>query len=196
MRKRAQTGQQAGMPASGAWKPVTVGAGSDATNDGRSFEQQTAYKVSMPSEASRGVSGSMIGSGIVATNPGVSVPADFDRAGFESNAQAHFIRLQAAYDAGKLDDIREFTTQEMFAELETDFAAREPGVQRGEVLRLEAKVVEVVDEENRYVVSVQFTGFIRYGEGTADEPFDEVWHLSKPRQGSGGWVVAGIQQVA
>jgi len=25
-------------------------------------------------------------------------------------------------------------------------------------------------------------------------PFDEIWHLTKPADGSRGWVVAGIQQ--
>ena len=48
----------------------------------------------------------------------------------------------------------------------------------------------------RHVVSVRFTGVIRYQGETADEPFDEIWHLTKPRQGSGGWVVSGIQQTA
>jgi predicted lipid-binding transport protein (Tim44 family) len=28
------------------------------------------------------------------------------------------------------------------------------------------------------------------------EPFDEIWHLAKPRHGAGGWVLAGIQQAA
>jgi predicted lipid-binding transport protein (Tim44 family) len=26
------------------------------------------------------------------------------------------------------------------------------------------------------------------------EDLDEVWHLTKPRAGAGGWVIAGIQQ--
>jgi predicted lipid-binding transport protein (Tim44 family) len=28
----------------------------------------------------------------------------------------------------------------------------------------------------------------------APAAFDEVWHLTKPASGKGGWVVAGIQQ--
>ncbi|MDF6548058.1 TIM44-like domain-containing protein, partial [Escherichia coli] len=45
------------------------------------------------------------------------VPADFDTQAFLRNAKVYFIRLQAAWDAGNLNDIREFTTPEMFAEI-------------------------------------------------------------------------------
>ena len=27
------------------------------------------------------------------------------------------------------------------------------------------------------------------------EPFDEIWHMVKPRDGSRGWTLAGIAQV-
>lgn len=55
-------------------------------------------------------------------------------------------------------------------------------------------MLDVAEENNVYLVSVKFTGFIRFGAGIDDEVFDEIWHLSKPRQGSGGWVLSGIQQ--
>ena len=32
-------------------------------------------------------------------------------------------------------------------------------------------------------------------DGAAAQPFAEVWHMAKPRDGSRGWVLAGIQQV-
>ena len=47
---------------------------------------------------------------------------------------------------------------------------------------------------NRYVVSARFTGQIREDNGPA-ESVDEIWHLIKPRNGNGGWLLAGIQQV-
>jgi predicted lipid-binding transport protein (Tim44 family) len=28
----------------------------------------------------------------------------------------------------------------------------------------------------------------------APAPFDELWHLTKPTNGSAGWLIAGIQQ--
>ena len=43
---------------------------------------------------------------------------------------------------------------------------------------------------------VRFTGVIRDGTGEPDESFDEIWHLTKSRQGGSGWVLSGIQQVS
>ena len=59
----------------------------------------------------------------------------------------------------------------------------------------EAQVLEVVEEDSRYIVSVRFTGSLREQLHADTEDLDEVWHLTKPRSGFGGWVVAGIQQV-
>ena len=58
-----------------------------------------------------------------------------------------------------------------------------------------SKALEVVEEGDRYIVSVHFTGGIRDQMHADTEDLDEVWHLTKPRTGFGGWVVAGIQQV-
>ena len=77
------------------------------------------------------------------------------------------------------------------------FAAKElMEAVRTEVFGLEGQVLEVAQEGERYVVSVRFTGSVREQPGAAPEPLDEVWHLAKPRWGNGGWVIAGIQQVA
>ncbi len=124
-----------------------------------------------------------------------SIPADFDVEGFLRNAKVNFIRLQAANDAGNLEDIREFTSPEMFAEIKMNFVERGKDAQQTDVVSLEAEVLDVTEESTRYLVSVRFHGLIREGaEGVAD-PFDEIWHLMKPVDGSRGWVVAGIQQV-
>lgn len=125
-----------------------------------------------------------------------ALPHDFDAAGFVRQAKVHFIRLQAAHDAGNLDDIREFTTPEMFAEIRLQMADRGSAEQRTDVVELNADVLEVAEEAQRYIVSVRFNGLLREETNAAPAPFDEIWHLTKPRTGSGGWVVAGIQQVA
>jgi len=125
-----------------------------------------------------------------------ALPHDFDAAGFVRQAKVHFIRLQAAHDAGNLDDIRDFTTPEMFAEIRLQMADRGNAEQRTDVVELNADVLEVVEEAQRYIVSVRFNGLLREEASAAPAPFDEIWHLTKPRTGNGGWVVAGIQQVA
>ena len=103
--------------------------------------------------------------------------------------------MQAANDSGNLDDLREFTSPEMFAEIKLDIAERKGAPQQTEVVTLNADVLDVAEEPTRYVVSVRFNGEIIEERGAAAAPFDEVWHLSKPRDGSRGWVIAGIQQV-
>lgn len=124
----------------------------------------------------------------------LQTPAGFDADGFVRNAKINFIRLQAANDAGNLDDIREFTTPEMFAEIKLAIDERKGAKQATDVASLEAAVIDVTEEGNRYIVSVHFTGLI--GEdGAAPEAFGEIWHMTKPIDGSRGWVIAGIQQV-
>ena len=130
----------------------------------------------------------------VANNAG-TIPADFDVDGFVRNAKVNFIRLQAANDAGNLDDIREFTSPEMFAEIKMGIDERKGAKQTTDVAQLNAEVLDVAEEAGRYIVSVHFNGLIREEDGAAAQPFAEVWHMAKPRDGSRGWVLAGIQQV-
>ena len=52
------------------------------------------------------------------------LPADFDVESFIRNAKTYFIRLQAAWDKADINDIREFTTPEMFAELKLQLQER------------------------------------------------------------------------
>ncbi|MFZ2266408.1 MAG: TIM44-like domain-containing protein [Azonexus sp.] len=124
-----------------------------------------------------------------------NIPADFDVDGFVRNAKLNFIRLQAANDAGNLEDIREFTSPEMFAEIKLGMSERGAEKQETDVVQLNAEVLDVAEEASRYVVSVRFTGLIREEKNAAPEAFDEMWHLTKARSGSTGWVLAGIQQV-
>jgi predicted lipid-binding transport protein (Tim44 family) len=123
-----------------------------------------------------------------------NVPADFDTAGFERVARMIFIRMQAAHDAADLDDLRSFTTPEMFAAVKVDIQDRVAGTtQHTEVEHVDAEVLDVATEDGRQIVSVRFSGRIRE-DGESAEAFDEVWHLVKPVDGSRNWAIAGIQQ--
>ena len=123
------------------------------------------------------------------------IPADFDVDGFARNAKVNFIRLQAANDAGNLDDIREFTSPEMFAEIKMEMGDRGASKQETDVVQLNAEVLDVAEEANRYIVSVRFHGLIREEKAGPTEPFNEIWNMTKPRNGSHGWTLSGIQQV-
>ncbi|MCA3019982.1 MAG: Tim44 domain-containing protein [Rhodocyclaceae bacterium] len=123
------------------------------------------------------------------------IPADFDVIPFERNSKAAFIRLQAANDAKDLNDIREFTTPEMYGELALQIQERGTAAQKTEVVSVDARVIEVVIENNRAVASVRYTGVIREDDGQA-EGFDEVWHVSKDLSDEQStWRLAGIQQL-
>jgi predicted lipid-binding transport protein (Tim44 family) len=123
-----------------------------------------------------------------------NIPADFDVEGFLRQAKLNFVRLQAANDRGDMDDIREFTTPEVFAEVKMQYQERGSKAQETDVMQLNAELLEVVTEDSRHVASVHFSGQLREDNGTP-EAFAEVWHLVKPKNGSRGWNVAGIQQV-
>ncbi len=195
MRKRAAA-------RTGGMQYAHAGAGRSG-GAGHADQAAPAYKLAMPAGGSSmgSATGSVIGSNIGNTGSGAvsasPIPADFDTASFERNAKVNFIRLQAANDAGNLDDIRQFTTPQMFAELKmelTERAGRGVSVQKTDVISLHAEVMEVVEDADGYGVSVRFTGVMRDDSGEPDESFDEVWHLSKPRQAQQGWVLSGIQQ--
>ena len=124
-----------------------------------------------------------------------ALPPGFDRAEFERAAKMIFVRLQAANDAGDLDDLRRFSTPEMFAAFRVDLQDRQ-GQQRTDVVKLDAELLDVATEGDRQVVSVRFEGLIREEADGAAHPFDEVWHLVRPVDGSTPWVIAGIQQSA
>ncbi len=124
-----------------------------------------------------------------------SIPAGFDVDGFLRQAKLNFVRLQAANDAKNIEDVRNFTTPEMFAEIRLEMQERGDAPQQTDVVTLNAELLDVAEENRQYVASVRFHGAIRETEGAAPEAFDEVWHLTKPVDGNRGWAVAGIQQV-
>jgi predicted lipid-binding transport protein (Tim44 family) len=131
---------------------------------------------------------------IGALNAPSSLPAGFDAAGFLRAAKSNFLKLQLANDAGELEEIRDFTTDEMFDALRQDVLQR-AGRQETDVVSLNADLLEVATEQDNHWASVRFSGLVRETAGTEPVGFEEVWNLVKPTQGSGGWLLAGIQQM-
>jgi predicted lipid-binding transport protein (Tim44 family) len=120
---------------------------------------------------------------------------DFDQESFLLNAKKHFVHLQEAWDRGDLEKLREFATPEMFAELNQDLQARATEQNRTEVVTIEADLLGVESLQDVYLASVRFSGMIREQANGPAESFVEVWNLTKPVNGQGGWVLAGIQQL-
>jgi predicted lipid-binding transport protein (Tim44 family) len=114
--------------------------------------------------------------------------------GFAKHAKDQFIRLQAAYDAGDREALADVMTPEMIGEITRELdgnAVRLPT----KVDKLDAEVFDVETQGDRHWASVRFTGTLRDGDGPPIA-FDEVWNLTKPADGSSGWLLAGIQQLA
>jgi len=132
-----------------------------------------------------------LGSGAPATP--ANLPADFDADGFARLAKMIFIRMQAANDTGDLNDLRSFTTPEMFAVAKMDLQERAGKAQTTDVVHVDAEVLDVAKEGERQMVSVRYHGQIREDLGAPTQDFDEIWHLVRWGD-DGSWAIAGIQQ--
>jgi predicted lipid-binding transport protein (Tim44 family) len=122
-------------------------------------------------------------------------PPGFDAAAFAEQAKLQFRKLQAAYDASDRKALAEVMTPEMFKEISGELAQRGTHLPT-EVMRLDASVVDVATEGDSHWMSVHFTGLLREDGTVLPKEFDEVWNLTKPVDGSSGWLLAGIQQHA
>lgn len=172
--------------ASPAYRPENVGNDASA----RPWERnQTAFDGS-----AQGASGVVIGSALPST---WSIPAGFDADGFLKAAKSNFILLQAAWDKADMGTLRSMMTDDMLAEISAQLAEREAhtggAVNLTDVQMLQAQLLGIEELGDGYMASVEFSGMIRETPQASPSPFREVWNMVKPRDGSGGWLVAGVQ---
>ena len=123
-------------------------------------------------------------------------PAWFEDEPFLREAKKQFLRLQDANDRGDINDIREYVTPEMFAEISLQIQERNGRENKTEVVTLNADIAEVVTEGDLAIVSVRFSGMIREEANGPAETFNEIWHIQKSQsQPNATWFISGIQQV-
>ncbi len=127
--------------------------------------------------------------------PTWALPADFDVNGFLRIAKSNYLRLQAAWDRADINDIREFTSPEMFAELRLQLQERGAAKNVTDVVTLDAELLGIETQSYDYLASVKFTGVVKEGDDPSPQNFAEVWNLAKPVNGSGNWMLAGIQHL-
>ncbi|TAN78616.1 MAG: Tim44 domain-containing protein [Gallionella sp.] len=138
-----------------------------------------------------------------------SIPPDFPVESFLRSAKTSFIRLQAANDRKDLNDIREYTTPEMFAEISMQMQERDNAPQKTDVVAINGELLEVANEGDLAIASVRFTGQLRENNGAPEavqagmphsgnpQNIDEIWHVQKNlRDDKSVWLLAGIQQTA
>jgi predicted lipid-binding transport protein (Tim44 family) len=82
----------------------------------------------------------------------------------------------------------------MYTELEAQIAQRQ-GLDKTDVVTLEAQLLGIEDTNDEYLASVEFSGLIREETFGSAAPFREVWNLARDKPGKGGWMLAGIEQM-
>jgi predicted lipid-binding transport protein (Tim44 family) len=169
------------------YRPENVGNDASA----RPWERNTTAFEAAPQPA-----GSMIGSALMGSQAW-GVPAGFDSEGFLKAAKSNFITLQAAWDKADVTTLRSMMTDGMLGEIQTQLSEREThtggSTNLTEVVMIEARLLGIEELPGEYMASVEFSGMIREEPSAGPNPFREVWNMTKPRSGSGGWLVAGVQ---
>ncbi len=140
--------------------------------------------------------GSMIGSALGGSQSW-GIPADFDTTGFVNAAKQNFMTLQQAWDRSDIAALRVMMTDTMLDEIKAQLAEREATakgqVNHTDVVMLDARLLGIEDVGHTYMASVEFSGLIREEPSSGPTPFREVWNMTKPKDGSLGWLVAGVQ---
>lgn len=126
--------------------------------------------------------------------------AGFDAETFVETAKRNFLSLQAAWDRADLGALRALMTDAMTDELACQLIEREQQLagkpNTTEVVVLEARLLGLDDLGADWMASVEFSGLIREQPGQGPNPFREIWSMTKPKDGSTGWLVAGVQALA
>lgn len=124
-----------------------------------------------------------------------ALPQGFDAAAFAREAKRQYIEIQRSYDTADRKALASVMTAEMATEIGRELDGR--GVhQATEIVSLDADVLDVSTEGDKYWVSVRFTGLVREDGEPLSHAIDEVWNLTKPVKGGSGWLLAGISQLA
>ncbi len=122
-------------------------------------------------------------------------PPGFDVDGFLQGAKTIYTRLQTAWDARDLNDIRQFTSDAVFTEISRQ-AEEDPTPGKTEILLVTAHLVEAREVDDDIVATVLYDVMLREtGDGVARQD-RELWHFSRPRsEADSFWKLEGIQQI-
>lgn len=161
---------------------------------------QAAFSTGLGSQENWGSAssgyGAIQGTEVPAASEEVNIPQDFDQKDFMKGAKAAYTRLQSSWDKRDLEDIRHFTSKEVWEEISRQ-AQEDSKPSKTEILRVNARLLEVASSNSHTVASVLFDVMMRESkeEDTAKE-VREIWHFSKDdKDPKSFWVLEGIQQV-
>jgi predicted lipid-binding transport protein (Tim44 family) len=173
-----------------SYSPKNVG------NDASARPWERSGPASLDTAHAPAAGGSLIGSAL-AGSQNWGVPAGFDVEGFLKASKANFVSLQDAWDRSDIPSLRAMMTDGMLEQIRSQLAEREAtsgaSVNKTEVVMLDAQLLGIEELDDAYMASVEFSGMIREDVSSGPNPFREVWNITRPKTGSGGWLVAGVQ---
>lgn len=141
--------------------------------------------------------------GFTAADAPDQLPLSIDREAFLSSAKQIFVRMQTAWDAKDIADIRRFCTPEIASRIEADMTSLGEGRALTEVAMLDAELADVWRESGYEWTAVRFDAMLREqsldAAGALSEDIRnqvrEYWIFRHdPRLGDPTWFLAGIQQ--
>ncbi|WP_027185810.1 TIM44-like domain-containing protein [Desulfovibrio inopinatus] len=119
----------------------------------------------------------------------------FDEDDFLRGAKLFYAKLQEAWDRRNLEDIRPYTTNEVFQELSQQ-AKQDPKPGQTDVLLVKAKLINLEQKDGETQCAVQYDAMLREDptqEATSN--VKEIWHFVRSESAPGAlWLLAGIEQ--
>jgi predicted lipid-binding transport protein (Tim44 family) len=126
---------------------------------------------------------------------GPVLPPGFDAQEFLKGAKVMYTRLQSAWDKRDLDDIRQFTSPEVFDEIRRQ-AQADPTPGKTELVLINPRILEVRETDGQTIASVLYDVMMRENREEMTKQVRELWHFSRDAgKPSAFWVLEGIQQV-
>jgi len=121
-------------------------------------------------------------------------PAWFNAEQFVEGAKEHFITLQKAWDFADLSEVKSYCSPELFEAIKQEMQGVKAGDNHTVVDTLDAEIADMAIDDNYFIVSIRFSGFIKEGVAEDAHAFNEIWHIRRLANDEGTWQVAGIQQ--
>lgn len=181
-------------------RPATQGAFGGANNASGEPQQQPMWRETLkPAAPAAAPVAAAVAAAPVAATPKAGddnnwfVPGDFDTPNFLKQAKDQFVRIQAVWDSGSTDRLRDYLTDDLITELKPQLTERGAAPNKTEVVLLNAELLGIETVSDGHLASVRFSGMLREAPGAEAFRFEEVWNLFKPA--NGGWLLAGIQQI-
>ncbi|WP_373744358.1 Tim44 domain-containing protein, partial [Achromobacter insuavis] len=181
-------------------RPATQGAFGGANNAPGEPQQQPMWRETLkPATPAAAPIAAVAAAEPVAAMPKAGddnnwfVPGDFDTPNFLKQAKDQFVRIQAVWDSGSTDRLRDYLTDDLITELKPQLTERGAAPNKTEVVLLNAELLGIETVSDGHLASVRFSGMLREAPGAEAFRFEEVWNLFKPA--NGGWLLAGIQQI-